>query len=354
MTYDSDAHTIRVCCGIADNSLDVNILNSTHSGTIGMHHMSKTANGGTNWEWTQDCGFGADYVGVTDPSLLNPVPGPGHLCGQEFLTPTTTNIGVNGLWCLDYGNGYGGGISSRGGTNCGFRMVFGGYDPTYQAWVLFGGSNGNALGCETILYYAATDTWRSLTNGAVPVGCGTTYPSARWNPAASRMVSLGNGKLLLFGGGGNGSSALNDTWIFQSCPSINIAACGWTKVNSTVNPAADNGAYNGVLDWVSSLGMVVYLDAQSPAHWWTFDPSGWQWADQGTGACDPVAGCPTFPHRTDGVNFYYHVGAYDAYTDQLVVFATCATTTTPTCATTQNPIWVLGFGNSALRLRKAL
>lgn len=345
--------TIYITSGIADNNIDATILNATHAGTLDLYKATKTINSNTNWGFNEICGFGGGSVGVTNFASL-PSSGPGHLCGQEFITTSTTNIGVNGLFCLDSGL-YGTGITTGGSTNCSFRMLYAGYDITNHVMVLFGGSNGNGQTCETILYYPSTDTWKSLTNGTTPV-CNVTTganatPAARWNQAGSKMPAIGGGKLFLFGGSGPGNVAFNDTWIFNTNGCSTLAPpCGWTFVSSAANPIASNASLNGTYDWDSVISKIVYVDSQSPAHIWYFDPSAspnGQWADQGTGTCDATAGCPSFTQNNAGNLYFSTLTAYDTNTNQLVVMNLCTTTTTPSCATSSRQIWALSLPASS-------
>jgi hypothetical protein len=333
MTFDTKRNAIWLATGVGDANTDATSINGAHSGFADLYEMTKS----TQWAWSQICGFGGANVGTGVPSIG---PGPGSLCGEETLTPETTSPAVAGIPCLDTGPKMGGafgGVSVDGNnSSCGYKFPYAGFDPTNDAVVIFGGQFNSGVTCETVLYYPATNTW---LNPYDPAKCGAgNVPPANWNQAGSRLVPIGDGRLLLFGGL-NGNVPLSETWIFKTCTANNKSACGWEKVVSSVNPAADP---TPVIDWDSARGVVVYIDKQAHAHTWFFNPITLQWSDENKLSSEYAGG----PSLTRAMNNgktqpYFSIGAYDALTNQMVVFNTCDATSTPACSHTGTQTWIL-------------
>ena len=286
----------------------------------------------TNWSWTQVCGFGSSVAGTGVPAST----GPGSLCGQEYLTTTTSGPKVAGLPCLDMQRG---GVSNRGnGGSCGYKFAVGAYDKTNDVIVIFGGQWNSSVRCEAVMYYPATNHWKNPLDTSCD---GRHSPAARWTQAGTNIIDMGNGKMVMFGGTGN--STYNDTWILQTCSESNQSACSWTKLSPTTSPAADP---DPVIDYSDSLGNVVYVDKQSPAHTWFFDPSTNQWADQtGTGSGGQYLNGPSLTTALNGgaTPPYYSLGAIDQAHNTFVILNSCSTITTPSCGTFQTQIWTLSL-----------
>ncbi len=317
--YDQTRNVFRLTTGQADINTDYPLtVNGAHSGIADLYEFAN-ANGA--WGASILCGFGA--------------PGP---CGQETLTKTTTGPQVAGIPCLDTSMTPGALSSGGNNSSCGYKFPLVGRVEETDVDVIFGGQWNSGNRCETLLYYRTTGHYFSVGN---PLACGTaTQPAARWNTASSRLVPIGNGKILMFGG--NSSVALpgivfNDTWILQTYPEAQASLSSWTRVNSAANPPLEA---NPVIDYAHSIQAVVLVDHQSPAHIWTFDPVASQWKDQGNGV---GAQLPSFVSAiNNGTTIAYNtIGAIDQATNQFVIWDRCSTNSTPACTSTQTKIWTL-------------
>jgi MYXO-CTERM domain-containing protein len=145
------------------------------------------------------------------------------------------------------------------------------YDELNAKTVMFGGQGATALG-DTWLWSGATDTWTQACTGANPC---SSQPSARVAPA---MAYEGGGKILLFGGG---NGALNsETWEWDGA-----APPHWTQVciaciEGTSAPTRRNGsqmAYDSIRNRVVLFGGqgngVAHL-----ADTWEWNPTTQTWS----------------------------------------------------------------------------
>lgn len=347
--YDTKRNAFWMGTGVADANSDATVVSGAHSGVADFYEMTKS----TNWSWTQICGFGAAQVNTSAGAGAG-VPaasGPGSLCGQEYLTTTTSNATVAGIPCLDITAP---GSITTGGNNssCGYKFSMGAYDATNDVVVMFGGQFNSGLQCEALMYYPATGHWK---NPLGTTNCnGTTVPLARWAEAGSYLVDMRNGKMLLFGGLTGSATCtpitnctFNDTWILTTCPETNQAACSWTKLSPTVSPAVDP---DPVIDYSVSLGQVVYVDKEVPAHTWFFSPVSNQWTDvTGTGGGGNYNGGPTLTSLiATTTQPYFSIGSIDQTHNTFVIFNLCTTTSTPSCSPNVTQVWTLSLPTSTV------
>jgi Galactose oxidase, central domain/Cep192 domain 4 len=261
--YDTKRNAVWTATDIADVTSNATTIIGSHAAPMDFYEM--TYNSGTgHWAWTEICGFGAGNCGTVNNGA------------NSAGVPCTTTVGAT--------------------ASCGYQFPAMGYDPTNDVVVLAAGIYNGAPQMETVLYYPATNTWQLACTTA---GCG---PAARQMNGDNRLVSIGGGKLLLYGGSGV-SGYLGDTWIF------NTTTKAWTRISSTNNPPV---LENPIMDWDSAINKVVLIDDNSSgSHTWFFDPSTNQWTDAGyTGG--PVLYTPEPPQAT---------GVYDAATNQFVLFS---------------------------------
>ena len=137
------------------------------------------------------------------------------------------------------------------------------YDPSENVVVLFGGASNPPSGGVTVYgdtWVYESGLWVNLTSSL------RVAPSPRFDAAFA--YDPVDGYLVLFGGGGVGSVALGDTWIFQGMQ--------WTQLTPTVSPPALGG---GTMTYDAQTGTLLFFGGGSSgtfsAETWTF--SGGQW-----------------------------------------------------------------------------
>jgi HYDIN/CFA65/VesB-like, Ig-like domain/Cep192 domain 4/Galactose oxidase, central domain len=268
MVYDTTRNAIWMMTGVGDVDANATQILFAHSGFEDLYKATYNSPVSGHWGWTQICGFGSSDCGVVN----------GGVAG-------------NGIPC-----------DPSNSSGCGYKFPLIAYDPTNDVIVLFGGNWNSSTRNETLLYYPVTNTWQSICPSPTSNICNGTTPPVRWAQGDSRMPAIGNGNILLFGHDSGGGTNYSDTWIF------NTTSKTWTQVNSTLVPPA---TLNPIMDYDPVINKVILIDdAQSPAHTWFFDPTTNQWSDAG------YTGGPTISTSPG----YQSTGAYDANTNQFVVF----------------------------------
>jgi Galactose oxidase, central domain len=246
--YDTTRNAVWIWGGICDNvgspgSPPTAIIVGVHGGCYEMYKMTKS---GANWSFTQVHGFGTTAFNIASPNQAEP-----------------------GLACTPSSNS----------SNCGYKFSWGGYDPANDVIVFFGGTFNSSPRNETYVYHPSTDTLNVICSEFGSPSC-ANVPSARSAYGDSRMVAIGGGRLLLFGGQAAGSTnnQLGDTWIFNTTNNT------WTQPASAngTNPSPGLNLANlpVVMDWDPVLGKVIAVDANpAGSHTWAFDPTALTWTD---------------------------------------------------------------------------
>jgi YetA-like protein/Galactose oxidase, central domain len=282
------------CYGTFSNALFF-YDSKSNTWSLAWSHMTETNTGGpadapnapadrhpyhwVAWDSTRNVlwtGFGSAQVGGTSGDCVD--------CGVSDLYKFDGSKG-QGVWTELCGNG---------AAPCPPGRVQEGaaaYDPSVDAIVIYGGLVGGTATGDTWLYYPANNSWKKL--------CGSCGPPAL---NGHSMVSIGAGKIVMFGGMSGASGLQNRTWIF------NTSTKKWTKVNSTIAPPATKFP---PMDYDPAIGKVILIGRESGgAHVWAFDPVANQWTDLNI----PVG--PTLNQAASQSNS----GAFDPAANRFVLF----------------------------------
>jgi hypothetical protein len=261
--FDTKRNAIWMITSAGDIGENATSIVNHHATNAKLYEMTYNSSSG-HWQWREVCGF---MVGT---------------CGQA-----NDGVASAGIPCAST-------INSSGG--CGYYWPAMGYDPTSDVVVIAFGEWNSGLTNETLLYYPKNNTWVNAC-----VSCG---PKARYMQVSNKLISIGNGRLLLYGGSSSGGEAgtnLSDTWIFSTITKT------WTRVNSAVNPPATS---NPTMDFDPVINRaVLVIDNQSGSNVWEFNPTTLQWSNMN------VKGGPAY------YGLFLETGAYDAATNQFIVFS---------------------------------
>jgi Kelch motif len=289
LAYDTNRSAIWLWGGVCDTVSNATTIVGLHGGCYDLYKMTKS----TNWAWTQVHGFGTSNFSTTEPAMSG-------------SSSSCTNAG-----------------------NCGWKFNYMGYDPTNDVLVMFGGTWNSSPRNETYEYFPASDTLNIICPAISP-SC-SPLPSARSAFGNGKIVSIGGGKMFLFGG----YPATADTWIY------NTTTHTWSQpasANGTnPHPVSESGA---LYDWDSAISKVVLIDANATgSHTWFFDPVALTWKDQG------YVGGPILNNSNSTLPEFQ--GVYDpAYSPNgggsFVIWNYCATSNSQ-CTGGKNYVWVLAL-----------
>ncbi|MEM3567438.1 MAG: fibronectin type III domain-containing protein [Thermoplasmata archaeon] len=136
------------------------------------------------------------------------------------------------------------------------------YDEEYGRCVLFGGKITSNFGflTATWCYEYRTNTWTNLNP--------SNSPSGRWSAKMIYIPTIK--KIVLFGGDTTGSTATNDTWVYDS------AANTWTKItiSTPISPRVNYGAATDGELFYCAYGATPY---ERLSDTWVFDPKNPSW-----------------------------------------------------------------------------
>jgi hypothetical protein len=181
-------------------------------------------------------------------------------------------------------------------------------DETFDVVAVVGGLiNGSAI-ADTVLWNRGLNTFTEI--------CGQEkgyIPCPFSQRSRVSIVSIGNGRFVMFGGFDRNNVSLNETWILTL---TGPTAGTWCKVTSAVNPPP---AAWPALTYVPSINQVMLVGAgTSGAHAWSFDPVTLQWTDlavpTGPTLCSD-SNCPFY----GGNAAYADTAVYDPGHDQIVL-----------------------------------
>ena len=105
------------------------------------------------------------------------------------------------------------------------------YDPTVDADLLFGGTNGVTTFNDTYLFYPLEDTWAAQT---LPSG-----PSARSN-AASAFLDVPRNETWLLAGGQSGATSYSDLWRLSATANVSLRVVNASSPSSPLAGAQVN------------------------------------------------------------------------------------------------------------------
>jgi len=179
------------------------------------------------------------------------------------------------------------------------------WDTTTGRIILFGGSTGGYLN-DTWAYDPAANTWANLN----PPG---ELPAARSAP--SLAYDPGSGRVILFGGVGEGNAPLADTWAYD--PAVNA----WANLNPTGSWPAARGAASMTLDPASGRmilfgGGVGGVDGGDFNDLWAYDPAANAWTQLSPAGAAPSLrwGSAAFHDPVSGaIVFFGGMGEFTYY-----------------------------------------
>jgi N-acetylneuraminic acid mutarotase len=170
-------------------------------------------------------------------------------------------------------------------ARCSSDMV---YDSHNERVILFGGLDAGNIYGDTWVYDHSTNLWSELNP--------TTHPNARHS--ISLVYDSQNSIILLFGGH-DGSSWLDETWVFD-CQTDE-----WSQVFPESSPPA-RGSAGMVYDSVNDV-VILFGGYESFDDTWIFDYSTTTWTEVST--------------TTNPSNRYGHCMTYDEDRDKTVLFS---------------------------------
>jgi len=138
------------------------------------------------------------------------------------------------------------------------------YDPTVDADLLFGGTNGVVTFNDTYLFYPLNDTWAAQT---LPAG-----PSARSN-AASAFLDVLKNETWLLAGGQSGAASYRDLWRLSATSNVSLRVVNASDPSSPLAGAEVNlsGRRAGSTSSAGYLNL-TQVDVVGPALQVTDDP----------------------------------------------------------------------------------
>jgi N-acetylneuraminic acid mutarotase len=177
------------------------------------------------------------------------------------------------------------------------------YDPATGRVILFGGLQ---LSFETLTFAYFNDTWAydSAANTWTELHPTGSLPPAREGHAM--VYDPASGKVILFGGSGEGFGYLNDTWAYDP------TAKSWASLTPTGDLPSAREYHSMVYD--SAAGKMILFggwnDSAEFNDTWAYDPTANRWA-----SLTPTGEVPSARDS--------HAMVYDSATGKMILFGGC-------------------------------